>query len=75
MDAQAELDVAQRVCASALDILATTIETELKEPASPLPHRARRLAQVKRYLMDNLNNTELDLFSRSRRPRAWRRAH
>lgn len=61
MDAQAELDVTQRVCASALDILATTIETELKEPASPLPHKARQLEQVKRYLMANLNDTEIGL--------------
>ncbi len=61
METHAEIDVAQRLIGSALDILATTIETELKETTSPLPHRARQLEQVKRYLMANLNETSLGL--------------
>jgi len=61
MEAHADLDVAQRVTASALDILATTIETELKESGATLPHRARQLEQVKRYLMTNLGDADLDI--------------
>lgn len=61
LEARADLDVAQRVSASALDIVATTIETELKDSASPLPSRVRQLEQVKRYLLANLSETELSL--------------
>lgn len=61
MAATTDPDVALRIGASALDILATTIEAELKDTSTPMPHRARQLEQVKRYLMANLDDADLDI--------------
>jgi len=52
-----EEKVANRVSASALDILATTLETELTCVADRVD--GCTLDQVKRYLLDNLDNAEM----------------
>lgn len=61
MDGHVDHDVIQRITASALDILATTIEAELRNSAELMPRRLRQLEQVKRYLISNLGDNELDI--------------
>jgi AraC-like DNA-binding protein len=56
-DEPIEENVANRVSASALDILATTLETELTSAVDR--GDGRRLDQVKRYLLNNLDNAEM----------------
>jgi AraC-like DNA-binding protein len=50
--------VVRRIGASALDILATTMETELNGLA---PRKVRQLEQVKRYLLARLDDADLDI--------------
>lgn len=63
MKTDTDIDLARRVGASALDIVAATIESELRETTSPMPRKARQLEQVKRYMIANLGDPELDLAS------------
>lgn len=53
--------VVRRIGASALDILATTIETELNGLVTLAPRKARQLEQVKRYLLARLDDADLDI--------------
>lgn len=50
--------VVRRIGASTLDILATTMETELN---GVMPRKARQLEQVKRYLLARLDDADLDI--------------
>lgn len=54
-------DVVGRLSTSALDILAATLEAELTDLAFLDRERSRRLDQVKRFIMDNLHDCELDV--------------
>ena len=60
LDDATEDAVACRLGASALDILATTLETELGA-VEPCAEHQRRFAAVKRYILANLHDPELDL--------------
>ena len=55
-----EEDVANRVSASALDILATTLEVELTDMADGAAG-CRRLDQVKRYVLANLDDADMTI--------------
>ena len=50
-----------RLSASALDLVVTALENELTGYGGPTPLSDRRLAQVKRYILANLDDPELDL--------------
>jgi len=56
-------DVANRVGASALDILATTLEAELSEDAEGEGRHHARLTRVKRYVAANLHDAEMTIES------------
>ena len=56
-------DVANRVGASALDILATTLEAEFSEDAETDGRRHTQLARVKRYVAANLHDPEMTIDS------------
>jgi AraC-like DNA-binding protein len=58
-DVGLEEKAASRVGASALDILATTLEVELGAPAEPSSGRDIRLHQVKRYVLDKLDDADM----------------
>lgn len=62
-DVALEEQVADRVCASALDILATTLEVELADGTEGGAARNCQLEQVKRYVLANLNDTEMTIES------------
>ena len=54
-------EVANRVSASALDILATTLEVELAGMTDGAAGRQRRLDQVKRYVLANLDDADMTI--------------
>ncbi|RXT54211.1 hypothetical protein B5V03_01830 [Bradyrhizobium betae] len=54
-------EVAKRIGASALDILATTFEAELMDTTYEASRQSRRLIQAKRYISANLHDSRLDL--------------
>jgi len=56
-----EEEVANRVSASALDILATTLEVELTDMMEGGASCHRRLDQVKRYVLANLEDAEMTI--------------
>jgi AraC-like DNA-binding protein len=56
-----EEEVANRVSASALDILTTTLEVELADVADEDAGCHRRLDQVKRYVLANLDDVEMTI--------------
>jgi AraC-like DNA-binding protein len=58
-----EQDVANRVSASALDMLATTLEVELTDVMDGDARCDRRLDQVKRYVLANLDDAEMTIES------------
>jgi len=60
-DSPVDEKIADRVCASALDILAATLEAELTSEIDR--SAARRLDQVKRYVLDNLDNADMTVDS------------
>jgi AraC-like DNA-binding protein len=61
LDGVTEHDVVSRLGASALDIFATTLDAELADRWQRAPQQEKRLAQVKKYMLANLHNPELDL--------------
>jgi AraC-like DNA-binding protein len=58
-----EEEVANRVCASALDILATTLAVEFTDVVETNAGRHHRLDQVKRYVLANLHDAEMTIES------------
>ena len=62
-EASLDEDVANRVGASALDILATTLEVEFSEDAEGKGRNHERLARVKRYVVANLHDPEMTVDS------------
>ena len=56
-------DAANRVGASALDILATTLEVEFSEDAEGKGRNHERLRRVKRYVVANLHDPEMTVDS------------
>ncbi len=52
---------ARRIAASALDMLATTLEAELTDSSADSSNARRRLEQVKQYILANLHDPDLDL--------------
>jgi AraC-like DNA-binding protein len=56
-----EEEVANRVSASALDILATTLEVELTDMTEGAAGCHRRLDQVKRYVLANLDDADMTI--------------
>lgn len=60
LDDQTAEDTVRRVGASALDIFAAAIEAELTGESGP-KHGRERIVQVKKYILANLQDPELDL--------------
>jgi AraC-like DNA-binding protein len=58
-DAPLGKEVANRVSASALDILTTTLEVELTDVVDGAAEGRPRLDQVKRYVLANLDDAEM----------------
>ena len=56
-----EEEIANRVSASALDILTTTLEVELGESVDAATETYPRLNQVKRYVLARLDDAELTI--------------
>jgi AraC-like DNA-binding protein len=56
-----EEEVANRVCASVLDILTTTLEAELSQVSESDAEFNCRLDQVKRYVLANLDDAEMTI--------------
>jgi AraC-like DNA-binding protein len=56
-------EVANRLCGSALDILATTLEAELTAPSDGECGGRQKLDQVKRYVVANLHDAEMTIES------------
>jgi AraC-like DNA-binding protein len=54
-------EVARRISAAALDILATTLQVELTDSADETTGQLRRLIKAKQYISANLQNSRLDL--------------
>lgn len=54
-------EVANRLCSSALDILATTLEVELCDPVEGDSGNHHRLDQAKRYVTANLHDAEMTI--------------
>jgi AraC-like DNA-binding protein len=54
-------EVARRISAAALDILATTLQGELMDSTGETSGQQRRLLHAKRYISANLHDTRLDL--------------
>ncbi|MGJ4887846.1 helix-turn-helix domain-containing protein [Bradyrhizobium sp. HKCCYLR20261] len=61
LESVARYDVIRRLSMSAVDILAATLEAELTDLESLDLERGRRLDQVKRFIVDNLHDCELDI--------------
>jgi len=61
LEDSANPEVVARVGASAMDLVLTAIESELTGHTGPVPLQDRRLARVKRYMLANLHDPELDL--------------
>jgi AraC-like DNA-binding protein len=62
-EASLDEDIANRVGASALDILATTLDAEFSEDAEAEGRRHVRLSRVKRYVAANLHDPEMTVDS------------
>jgi AraC-like DNA-binding protein len=60
-DAELEEEIANRVSASALDILATTLEVEIAGTLDDGAARGGRLDQVKRYILANLDDAGMTI--------------
>jgi len=56
-------DVANRLCGSVLDILATTLEAELTDATEGECGGRQKLDQVKRYMLANLHDAEMTIES------------
>jgi AraC-like DNA-binding protein len=61
LDAGVDDELAPRLGAAALDLLTTALEAELTGRGGPAQFQDRRLAEVKRFILANLHDSELDL--------------